>query len=206
MKQRPNPFGSLFRSLMTKAAILSVVIVIIFGLFCGGCAIGPKFLHTEQKDSAIIEGPRGAADLPYLGSSTVTISKIDGVDLGFFNAFEASSPGLLSCWMGYFLKPLSIVPGKHVLVMDFQKIENDPASPGGSYLYTGSGTIKAEFAANHIYRITATGCFSVTLWDETGGLSTRSIVKTWGFDGQQSYIPADKPPSHFNADAKKKQQ
>jgi hypothetical protein len=191
--------------LMKKTAIL-LSIAATFSLFFGGCATAarPKYLNTEQKDSASVGvGQTLGASSPYAGDPNVSINnKFSDVFINKIDDLEANFPAR---GVPFFdtRKQLYISPGKHALVLTFNEIDD-------CYVYTGSGTVEAEFTANHIYRITACAApytparcifaanytiiaarFDVTLWDETGGIATRASVGNWGIDGQQSYVHPD---------------
>jgi hypothetical protein len=191
---------------MKKAAILSGIVT-IFGLFFSGCATGPKYLYTEQKDSASVGvGPApdaAVASAPKTWSefwsklrspdpieATVGIQQVDGLSLG--SSFFDSSPKQYLDKAGN----ISMSPGNHTLVLTFNHSDSDTESNAdGSSTETTTdisamGTVNVEFAANHIYRLEAFlsgSVFSVTLWDDTGGPSERSRAGYWMFTGRETY-------------------
>jgi hypothetical protein len=168
---------------MKNAAIL-LGIVATFSLFCGGCATtaGPKYDNNQQNDSASVAVGESAGYSPLAEVADVNIYQVDGLEVGplgwLFNLNRQTR----------FLDKAGVVwvsPGKHVLVLTFY--QNKPGGSTSTPDVTGSGTIDAEFAANHRYRISASlgsqDKFEATLWDETSGLATRSSAGHWEFTG-----------------------
>jgi hypothetical protein len=173
---------------MKKIAI-PLGIVAACSLFYGGCATpaGPKYDNNEQKDSAsVVVGERSGFS-PTAEAADVNIYQVDGLEVGplgwFFNVNHQAR----------FLDKAGTVwvsPGKHVLALTFYKNMPVAGSAGQAPVspdVTGSGTIDAEFAAGHKYAIIASigsqDRFEVALWDETGGLPTRSSAGHWEFAG-----------------------
>jgi len=180
---RAHPSGQIQRS-MKKADVL-LGIVATFSLFFSGCATtaGPKYDNNQQKDSASVAVGQSSGYSPLAEVADVNIYQVDGLEVGplgwLFNLNRQTR----------FLDKAGVVwvsPGKHVLVLTFYQ-NKTPAGSTGTSDVTGSGTIDTEFAANHLYRISASlgsqDKFEVTLWDETSGLATRSSVGHWEFAG-----------------------
>jgi hypothetical protein len=169
---------------MTKAIIL-LGIVATFGLFFGGCATvaGPKYDYDENKESPSVAVGESFKSSPSTGEADVNIYQIDGLavgPLGWLFNFNRQARFLDKAGKEW------VSPGRHVLALTFYQNKPAAGSTSGADV-TGSGTIEAEFAASHMYGITASlgvqDRFEVTLWDETGGLATRSSVGHWEFAG-----------------------
>jgi len=120
------------------------------------------------------------------------ISQIDGFEVGFSWSMSGKT------WVS---------PGKHALALTLS--QDTPDGTGGTFSFTGSYTVEAEFAANHMYRFTSSAygdLCCVNLWDETDGLATRSIAGSWVFRGQETYNPppdtSDITPTHHEHERK----
>jgi hypothetical protein len=203
-------------------AYISLGIVMTLGLFCGGCATGPQYLYTEQKDSASVGvgqtippvntpyvGPLlsrpwsgfTTSPSPYAGSGNINIVKIDGLDAGFpsgpWGQMVDTFDDRRMLWDQ--AGKVWISPGRHTLAIsmiadagetDGQR--NDGSiGPVSDWSESATGTIDAEFVANHMYRLISWEAFDVTLWDETNGMATRSKVGTWKFKGKLTSSNAD---------------
>jgi hypothetical protein len=194
-----------------RGAYILLGVVATLGLFCGGCATGPQYLYTEQKDSASVgvgqtippvntpyAGPVWTrpwsgfttTPSPYAGTADVNIDKIDGLGVGFpagpWGQMADTFDDRRMLWVG--AGKVWISPGRHTFALTTTQDngETDGQRNDGSYgpvldwVEHATGTIDAEFAANHMYRFTALGA-EVRLWDETDGIATRSEVGAWGF-------------------------
>jgi hypothetical protein len=169
---------------MTKAATL-FGIVTIFSLFCGGCATvaGQKYKYNENEESPSVAVGESFSGPSSAGEADVNIYQVDGLEVGplgwLFN-FHHQARFLDKAGKEW------VSPGRHMLALTFYQNKPAAGSTGGSNV-TGSGTVAAEFTASHQYAITASlgsqDKFEVTLWDETGGLATRSSVGHWEFAG-----------------------
>jgi hypothetical protein len=207
-----------------RAAYILSGIVMTLGLFCGGCATGPQYLYTGQKDSASIAlGPAPVAAvaqapmtwsgfwsrfIPKFGRSSapmeagVSIRRIDGLYLGG-SVFDFSPKPYIDK-----AGKISIPPGTHTLVLmlgysDSESIYNDGGTTVTTTNINASDPVDVVFAANHVYRFEASlsgSTFEVTLWDETGGVATRSTTGNWVFAGSES-TSSDFTPD-YNADKK----
>jgi len=152
-------------------------IIAFLCLLCCGCATEPKYEYTKQKDSANIRcgdkdpGPGSFPSL--LGDSQIAIDGIDGSRIGFFE-----SHGQAYC-----------APGKHIIALSFRHIARGLYSGEGSG--STSGAVYVLLEGSHTYRFTALfgfHTFSVTLWDETGGMANRSILSEWSIEKQHVEI------------------
>lgn len=160
---------------------------------------GPKYLYTEQSDSASVgvgQTLNGFFRSPYAGESDVSIDQIDGMEVGFPRV--VSDPDQQSrLWAKAGKVWLS--PAKHALALTFSQVA--PVTDG-TFTFTGSYTVEAEFSINHMYRFTASSygdLCCINLWDETGGLATRSSAGSWIFRGSQTYVPnPDQPDVHVS--------
>ncbi|HTQ30282.1 MAG TPA: hypothetical protein VMI53_03645, partial [Opitutaceae bacterium] len=155
-------------------------------------ATGPKYAYTEQKDSASVGVGQtlkiaGIFRSPYAGKADVSIDQIDGLEVGFPSGiFNLDQQSQLWAKAG----KVWISPGKHALALTFSQLTPDETS--GPFTFTGSYTVDAEFAADRMYRFTASSyedLCCINLWDETGGPATRSCSGSWVFRGQQTYSP-----------------
>jgi hypothetical protein len=196
--------------------------VMTLGLFCGGCATGPQYLYTEQKDSASVGVGQTIPPVktpyvgsswnrpwsgfttspsPYAGDGTVNIDKIDGLAAGFpagpWGQIADTFDDRRMLWIG--AGKVWISPGRHTLALTTTQDEGetDGRMNDGSYgpvtgwVEIATGTIDAEFAANHIYRLTTSSGSDAILWDETDGMAKRSKVGIWAFKGKMKSYDID---------------
>lgn len=165
----------------TPSKVIPLVVLI-----CSGCVTGPKYVAEQRADSAAIEGPVVPVQGPEDGTSTVEITRVDGLA----TAFTASRVGLN--WPFFSgTKPLYVSPGQHTLGLKVGEIDENYGNVGGgqvgvvgAYAAAAKPAITATFAANHVYRFTANldpsgSAIEVILWDETGGVAIRSRVADW---------------------------
>jgi len=171
-----------------------------FGLLFGGCATGPRFEYTEQKDSARIEPPiKPVQRIEQYGSCSIQITRVDGL----VASFDASRPG--ANWVPGGNRPLYVSPGKHTITLDIGQIDEVYGKTGrndvgvvGAYAAGSRPTLTVEFAPNHAYRFTANlngTVIDVTLWEETAGTSPRVAAATWRLDSNRGYSE-NIPPVH----------
>jgi hypothetical protein len=150
-------------------------------LLLGGCATVPRYGYAPQHDSASVgvgQTLNGLSTSPYAGGADVVISRIDGQGVGYpASLYEARTAVFVS-------------PGRHSIVLSINSVRETDKNNGewaSTSAVSATGSFNAEFLANHAYRFTAElegGRFEVTLWDETGGLATRSSAGGWEFGGQ----------------------
>jgi hypothetical protein len=131
---------------------------------------------------------------PYAGNGKVNIDKIDGLDAGFpsgpWGQIADTFDDRRMLWND--MGKVWIAPGRHTLAVSMiaDAGETDGRLNDGSYgpaldwVESATGIIDTEFAANHTYRLTSSGGFDLTLWDETDGMAKRSEVGTWAFTGK----------------------
>lgn len=173
-----------------------LAIVTTYGLLCCGCATGPRYTYTQQKDSASVSGPITPFQNRDNGTCSIRIVQVDGLTANF----DASSPGIN--WPTS-KKSLYLEPGKHVLALDIGEIDTETGDTGhgasgitGAVASGSTPTINVEFKANHTYRFAAylvRGWIDLTLWDETDGAKTRSEVANWTFDSNSNYSDSSAP-------------
>ena len=187
----------LYRQSMRKPTFL-LVIVTIYGLLCGGCATGPRYTYTQQKDSASVAGPRVPDQGREDGTCYINIKKVDGLTANF----PTSNPGSNRFFYSA-TKRLYLSPGQHRFILDISEINSDYGGVGHGAVgivdtvVSGSApTITVELKANHIYRFAAFlagGTIELILWDETGGAKTRSEVANWTLDSNSNYSDSPAP-------------
>ena len=138
----------------------------IFGLLCQGCASGPKYAYTAQRDSAVVS-------VAPSDNARVFLEHIDGFAAPIRMQFGLSS--------GTYLFYLS--PGLHKIELS---LDSTSTVTNGihSFEFTagGGGTIEYNFMANGNYHMTAyygTTTFYVTPWDDTTGSAVK--VGNWSF-------------------------
>jgi hypothetical protein len=161
-----------------KKAIILLGIATIFGLFCSGCATGPKYLYTEQKDSASIgvgqTQPPGYYPA-YQGTTEVYITQIDGLGLGYGTSFTSLN-GVISNLIfdpnNHQQMQAWVAPGEHTLSLRFYDdsrtvstdVWNDQTLSTDTVvtatIVRATGVVFAEFAANHTYRLVASSSLS----------------------------------------------
>lgn len=215
-----------------RGAYILLGFVMTLGLFCSGCATGPKYLYTEQKDSASVgvgqtsapevkqthnigsviwsrfwhgsataSSPYDGNGNPYAGNGEVNIDKIDGLEAGFPSGQWGQIGELLDNQRVLWDKAgkVWISPGRHTLAVTttqdqevtYGPLNDGTVGPSEQWYEIATGTIDAEFAANHIYRLTTSSGSDATLWDETDGVANRSVVGTWAFNGKRKSYDID---------------
>jgi hypothetical protein len=136
-----------------------LLIVLTFGIT--GCATGPTYQYTEQKDSASVHGTYAT----YATDVSTSIVKIDGLLVtGIFTTFPERY----------------VSPGNHTIGLDIVTgADIDPDSRQDC-----SQSVEVNFLANHNYRFDASNGFLI-LWDETGDTENPIEVRRWvNFDDE----------------------
>ena len=201
-----------------KGTKLLALLAIVSAFFFNGCASGPPYLYTPQKDSALIalgpaptqhkSQPQFSWDSFWSGflkrrsspdDAVVSVQQVDGLQLGMRSPFDFHHPYLDSAGN------IAVSPGTHTLAifLGYGYSDSQTDGQGGTTTTETSTTVTAQvtvaFATNHRYRFNATLFgeeFRLYLTDETG--ASAISIQNWTYIGQVSVTSSYTPPFDAN--------
>lgn len=149
-----------------KRTLSCLGILTISVVLMAGCALGPKYAYTVQRDSAVVS-------VAPSGNAQVYIEHIDGFAAPLGMQYKFSS--------GTYELPLS--PSRHSIEVLVDSTWSVPEGLGNVEQSAGKNiTIVYNFVENGRYHLTAgykTPTFYLALWEDDSGSSVK--VGTWRF-------------------------